>query len=55
MNSNRTEGAGRQVAGAVKEMAGKLTGDKTLQAKGAVTKAAGKAQNTLGKVQDALK
>ena len=55
MNNNRTEGLGREAAGAVKEFAGKVTGDKTLQAKGAAQKAVGKAQNAVGKAQDALK
>ncbi len=55
MNNNRTEGAGHQAAGAVKEFAGKITGDKTLQAKGFAEKLAGKAQNAAGKAQDSLK
>jgi uncharacterized protein YjbJ (UPF0337 family) len=55
MNNNRTEGAAHQAAGTVKEMAGKITGDKTLQAKGVAEKLAGKAQNAAGKAQDALK
>ena len=55
MNNNRAEGAGHQAAGALKEVAGKITGDKKLQAKGVAEKLAGKAQNAAGKAQDALK
>ncbi len=54
MNNNRIEGAGRKAAGQVKETAGKLTGDRSLQAKGAMQKAAGSIQNAAGKVQDKL-
>jgi uncharacterized protein YjbJ (UPF0337 family) len=52
MDKNRSEGAGRQAAGAIKEVAGKLTGNRQMQAEGAVTKAAGKLQNAAGKVAD---
>ncbi len=55
MNNNRTDGAVHKAAGAIKEAAGKITGDKTLQAKGAAEKLGGKAQNGIGKAQDALK
>jgi uncharacterized protein YjbJ (UPF0337 family) len=55
MNNNRTEGAGRKAAGAIKEAVGKLTGDKTLQAKGVAEKAAGSVQNAAGKAEDALR
>jgi uncharacterized protein YjbJ (UPF0337 family) len=54
MNSNRPKGAGREAAGVVKELAGKLTGDKTLQAQGAALKAEGKVQNAVGKIADAV-
>jgi len=55
MSNNRVEGAGRKAVGAVKEAAGKITGDKTLEAKGAVQKNLGKAQNAAGKAEDVLK
>ncbi len=55
MNNNRIDGAGHKAAGAIKEAVGKITGDKTLQAKGAAEKTVGKAQNGVGKAQDALK
>lgn len=55
MNNDRTDGTGHKIAGAIKEAAGKVTGDKTLEAKGAVEKNLGKAQNAAGKAEDALK
>lgn len=54
MNKNRTDGAANQAKGAVKEVAGKVTGNVGLQAKGAAQKIAGKAQNAAGKVADKL-
>jgi uncharacterized protein YjbJ (UPF0337 family) len=55
MNDNRIEGAGRKAAGAIKEAAGKLTGDKSLELKGKVQKGLGSAQNAAGKAEDALR
>ena len=55
MSQNRVEGAGRKAAGAMKEAAGKVTGDRKLQAKGTAEKMVGSAQNKLGKVQDKAK
>lgn len=55
MNNNRAEGAGHKIAGAVKEAAGKITGNTELEAKGKVEKAAGSVQNAAGKVQDTVR
>jgi uncharacterized protein YjbJ (UPF0337 family) len=55
MDKDRVEGVAHQAKGAVKEAAGKGTGDKKTQAEGAVEKAAGKVQNTAGGVKDAAK
>lgn len=55
MDKNRTEGAGRQAAGAIKQAAGKLTGNKQMQAEGAATKAAGKIQSAAGKTADKVR
>ena len=55
MDKDRVEGVGHQAKGAVKEAAGKVTGDKKTQAEGAAEKAAGKVQNAAGGVQDAAK
>lgn len=54
MSDNRIEGAVKKATGAVKEAAGKLTGDEKLQAEGVVEKVVGAAQNEIGKVQDKL-
>jgi uncharacterized protein YjbJ (UPF0337 family) len=54
MSQNRIEGAAKKATGAIKEVAGKVTGDKKLQAEGAVEKAAGSVQNTVGKAQDKI-
>lgn len=55
MNKDRIDGTIKQVAGAAKEMAGKVTGDTKLKVEGKVEKMAGKAQNAAGKLQDKLK
>jgi uncharacterized protein YjbJ (UPF0337 family) len=55
MDKDRMEGAGRQVKGAVKDAAGKITGDKKLQAEGKIDKATGKAQTEFGKAKDAVR
>jgi uncharacterized protein YjbJ (UPF0337 family) len=55
MNKDRIEGSANQAKGAVKEAAGKVTGDAKLQAEGAADKAAGKVQNAVGGLKDTLK
>lgn len=55
MDKDRVEGAMHQAKGAIKEGAGKLTGDKKTQAEGTAEKAAGKVQNTVGGVKDAAR
>ena len=55
MSDNRIEGAAHKAAGAIKEAAGKITGNKELELKGATEKLGGGVQNKVGKVQDALK
>ncbi len=55
MNNNRVEGAGRKAAGAIKEAAGKITGDAKLQSEGAADKAAGKVQNAVGGLKDSIR
>jgi uncharacterized protein YjbJ (UPF0337 family) len=54
MSTNRIQGAAKKAAGSVKQAAGKLMGNKRLQAEGAVEKAAGSVQNAAGKLQDKL-
>jgi len=55
MDKDRVEGVAHQAKGAVKEAAGKLTGDKKTQAEGAAEKAAGKVQNAVGGAKDAVR
>lgn len=55
MDKDRIVGAAKQAKGAVKEVAGKVTGDAKLQAEGAADKAAGKIQNAVGGAKDAVR
>ncbi|MFC7553000.1 CsbD family protein [Pseudoroseomonas wenyumeiae] len=52
MDKNRIDGAANQVKGAVKEAAGKVTGNTSTQVEGAAQKNAGKVQSTVGKAKD---
>ncbi len=55
MDKNRIDGAGKQAAGWVKETAGKATGERGLQARGAAQKNTGKAQRGLGRFADMVR
>ncbi|MBK1841555.1 CsbD family protein [Azospirillum sp. YIM B02556] len=55
MDKDRIEGAARSIKGAIKEVAGKLTGDTKTEAEGRGEKAAGKVQNTVGGAKDAVR
>jgi uncharacterized protein YjbJ (UPF0337 family) len=55
MDKDRVEGIGHQAKGAVKEAAGKVTGDGKMQAEGKTEKAAGKVQNAIGGVKDSIR
>jgi uncharacterized protein YjbJ (UPF0337 family) len=55
MDKDRIEGSARQAKGAVKDTVGKVTGDSKLQGEGKADKAAGKIQNAVGGVKDALR
>ena len=48
-------GAGDKIKGAVKEGAGKLTGDKRTEAEGKTDQAKGKAKNAASKVKESAK
>jgi uncharacterized protein YjbJ (UPF0337 family) len=54
-NSDRIEGAAKNLGGKIKEAAGKVTGDEKLKAEGRADQVAGKVQNTIGGVKDALR
>jgi len=55
MDSDRIEGAAKQAKGAIKEVAGKITGDEKLKAEGRADKVEGKVQNTVGGAKDAVR
>jgi uncharacterized protein YjbJ (UPF0337 family) len=55
MDKDRINGAANQAKGAVKEAAGKVTGDAKLQAEGTADKLKGKAQNAVGGLKDAVR
>jgi uncharacterized protein YjbJ (UPF0337 family) len=55
MDKDRVKGAAHEAKGSVKEAAGKVMGDKKVEAEGATEKAAGKVQNAVGGAKDALK
>ncbi|GAA0777177.1 hypothetical protein GCM10009434_27620 [Brevundimonas olei] len=54
-DQDRIEGAAKNIGGKLKEAAGKLTGDEKLKAEGRADQVAGKVQNAVGGVKDALK
>jgi uncharacterized protein YjbJ (UPF0337 family) len=54
MGKNRIEGSIKEAKGSVEVAAGKLLGDDKLTAKGNVDKVAGKIQNALGSLSEAL-
>ena len=55
MDQDRVAGVANQAKGAVKEGAGKVTGDTKLEAEGKADKAAGKIQNAVGGAKDAAR
>jgi uncharacterized protein YjbJ (UPF0337 family) len=55
MDKNRIVGSTREVAGAAKEVVGKVVGDAKLQSDGKTEKAVGKIQNAVGGVNDAVR
>ena len=55
VDENRVSGTMKQAEGALKQVAGKLTGDSKLKTEGSADKLAGKAQNAMGGMKDALR
>ncbi len=55
MDRDRIEGSAKQAKGAIKEGAGKMTGDSKLKAEGAADKATGKVQNAVGGAKDSIR
>jgi uncharacterized protein YjbJ (UPF0337 family) len=55
MDREHIKGAADKAKGAIKDTAGKVTGDKELQAEGKLDKAKGEAHNAAGDVKDAFR
>ena len=55
MDKDRIKGSAEQAKGAVKEVAGKVTGDAKLQSEGNADKTAGKIRNAVGGLKDTLR
>ena len=55
MDKDRINGAANQAKGAVKETAGKMTGDTKLQTEGVLDKAKGKVESAVGGAKDTLR
>jgi uncharacterized protein YjbJ (UPF0337 family) len=55
MDKDRIAGAAKEIKGSVKETVGKAVGDAKLESDGKTDKIAGKVQNAVGGLKDALK
>jgi uncharacterized protein YjbJ (UPF0337 family) len=55
MDKDRIEGSAQQAKGKIKEAAGKALGDSKLEAEGKADKTAGKVQNLIGGLKDAVR
>jgi uncharacterized protein YjbJ (UPF0337 family) len=55
MDKEHVKGAADKAKGAVKNVAGKMTGDKKLEAEGKLDKAKGEGHKALGDVKDAVR
>ena len=55
MDKDRIKGSAEQAKGAVKESTGKVFGDKKLETEGKTDMAAGKIQNAVGGLKDAVR
>ena len=55
MDREHVKGAADKAKGAIKDAAGKVTGDKELQVEGKLDKAEGSAHNAAGDVKDAMR
>ncbi len=55
MDKDRVKGSATETKGKIKEVAGKVLGDAKLESEGKADQAAGKIQNVVGGIKDALK
>ena len=55
VDKDRIKGSAEQIKGTVKEAVGKVLGDKKMETEGATDKPAGKVQNAVGGLKDAVR
>ena len=55
VDKDRIKGSAEQIKGTVKESVGKVLGDKKMETEGTADKAAGKVQNAVGGLKDAVR
>ena len=55
MDKDRIKGSADQAKGAMKDAAGKVTGDTKLQAEGKADKVKGKVENAIGGAKDSMR
>lgn len=55
VDKDRIKGSAQQAKGTAKEAAGKVLGDKKLETEGSAEKVAGKVQNAVGGLKDAVR
>jgi uncharacterized protein YjbJ (UPF0337 family) len=55
MHKDEMKGAAKDAKGSMKEAAGRATGDREMEAKGAAEKTAGKVQKGVGNLKDAAR
>ena len=55
MDREHVKGAANKIKGAIKDAAGKVTGDRKLQSEGKIDKAKGAAHNAAGDVKEAMR
>jgi uncharacterized protein YjbJ (UPF0337 family) len=55
MSDEQAKGTAKEVGGSIKEAAGKLTGDRQMEAEGTGDRVEGKTEKNIGKVKDAVK
>ncbi len=55
MDKDRIKGSLKQMAGSIKEAAGKMLGDKKIETDGQIEKAGGAAQNAIGGMKDTIR
>ena len=55
VDDDRVEGSAKTLKGNIKEAVGKVLGDSKLQAEGKTDKVAGKVQNAVGGIKDAIR